>query len=116
MLQDFCEERIDDVVVITIQIPDATLKQAQNFKRFMQAMIVKEEKKIVINCQGISYMDSTFLGSLVFSLKKMAAFGGELKLVLGRVESPVWTMFETTRMFRVFKIYPDTASAVNSFA
>lgn len=115
MHKDFEEEKVGDIVVITIIVPDATLKYAGNFKKFILRHIEREEKKVVVNCENISYMDSTFLGSLVFSLKKMATVGGELKLILGNVDSPVWTMFETTRMFKVFKTYPDKEKAIQSF-
>lgn len=115
MLKDFEEEQNGDITIININVPDATLKHAANFKKYMMRLIESDSKKVLINCANISYMDSTFLGSLVFSLKKMATVGGQLKLILGNVESPVWTMFETTRMFRVFKTYPDIETALESF-
>ena len=115
MQNDFEQEKIEDITIIKINVPDATLKHAANFKKFMMRLIESESKKVVVNCENISYMDSTFLGSLVFSLKKMATVGGHLKLILGNVDSPVWTMFETTRMFRVFKTYPDRETALQSF-
>ncbi len=115
MQTDFEEERLEDVVIVNINVPDATLKHATNFKRYITRIMDNSEKKVIINCQQVRYMDSTFLGSLVFTLKKMASFGGQLKLILGNVDSPVWTMFETTSMFRVFKTFPDKEAALSSF-
>ncbi|MBU1097144.1 MAG: hypothetical protein CVV23_06750 [Ignavibacteriae bacterium HGW-Ignavibacteriae-2] len=115
MLYEFEDNKFDEVLVVKINTPDATLKYAQRFKSYLTRLIENDEKKILIDCRNVNFMDSTFLGSLVFTLKKMATSGGDLKLVIGNVESPVWTMFETTRMFKVFKTFPEIETAIESF-
>ncbi|MBN1302017.1 MAG: STAS domain-containing protein [Melioribacteraceae bacterium] len=105
-----------DISIVTLNISEATLKYAQSFKYFMVQRIIKNRSKIIIDCRNVNFMDSTFLGSLVYSLKKAAIDSGDLKLILGNFESPVWTMFETTNMFRIFKIYKDIESAVESYS
>lgn len=115
MLKDLTEEKIDDVLLVTINISSATLDNAQKFKDFLLRRIEKGENRILIDCSQIIYMDSTFLGSLVFALKKLAAGGGNLKLIISNISSPVWTMFETTRMSKVFEMFQDKDSAIESF-
>ncbi len=113
--EDFTNEKIGDVTLINVNIPDATLQSASRFKEHIQVLIDKDERKLLVNCKEINYMDSTFLGSLVYSLKKAASVGGDVRLILQNVQSPVWTMFETTKMFRVFKTYTSLDEAVNSY-
>ncbi len=109
------EQEINGVLLLSINLRHATLEKAKVIKDFLHRKIDSGEKKIVIDCNQILYMDSTFLGALVVSLKKTASQGGDLRLVMGDVNSPVWTMFETTRMFKVFKTFDDVQKALDSF-
>jgi anti-sigma B factor antagonist len=113
---DFINEKFDDVTLVNLNIPDATLQSAGRFKNHMTRLIDKNERKLIVNCKDVNYMDSTFLGALVFSLKKAATIGGDLRLILQDVQSPVWTMFESTKMFRVFKTYKNIEEAVKSYS
>ncbi len=115
MHQDFEYKKLGEIAIVDINLQSATLESAQFCKDFISGLISNGNKKIIVNCSHIMFMDSTFLGALVFSLKRSASNGGDIRLVLSTVDSPIWTMFETTRMFKVFKTFPDIGSAVKSF-
>jgi len=107
--------KFGEILIFDIHFESATLETAKTFKDFLMEYIDNGEKKIIIDCSKVKYMDSTFLGVLVFTLKKLVSASGDLKLIMGDVNNPVWTMFETTRMFRVFKTYDDIGHAVKGF-
>jgi len=109
------EEKIDGVIIIRPEYTAATADNAAAFKQMIITKVDNGENKIVVDLSDIGYMDSSFLGSLVLSLKKSVAGGGSLKLIMRDEESAVRTMFENTRMFKVFQHYPDLDSALNSF-
>lgn len=115
MLRNLEEKKLGNILIVDINVETATLENAKSFKEYLSRRIEEGSKNFIIDLTKVGYMDSTFLGSLVFSLKKTVAEGGDLKLVLEEMDSPVWTMFETTRMFKVFKTFPDVGTAVKSF-
>jgi anti-anti-sigma factor len=71
------------------------------------------KKKIVVDLSGCEFIDSTFLGTLVISLKKVTSIGGDIKLV--GFKPAVRSMFELTRISKVFETFESTNDAVMSF-
>ncbi|MEW6506840.1 MAG: STAS domain-containing protein [Bacteroidota bacterium] len=107
------EEVIDDIVVEIINLERATLKEADQLKSMINDKIEIGYKKIIIDLSTVEFIDSTFLGVIVSTLKKVASLRGDLKLV--GFQPAVRSMFELTRLFRVFESYNDLQDAVRSF-
>lgn len=110
---EFYREQIDDIVVITVNLKRATLVEAEEFKETLVNEIQKGIKKIVVDLSNCEFIDSTFLGGLVVSLKKLTATNGDLRLV--GFQPAVHSMFELTRMYRVFESFKSKNEAVQSF-
>lgn len=108
-------EVIKNIVVVRVQLERATLSNAGNFRDRVIELIQSGRREIIVDCRNIEYMDSTFLGSLVVSLKKMNSLNGDLRLVLEGKDSPIWTMFEATRMLKVFQTFFTLDEAIESF-
>ena len=94
-------------------IPVATLKEADEFKNQLMEEINRGNKKIVVNLSHCEFIDSTFLGSLVVGLKNITGSGGDLRLV--GFQPAVSSMFELTRMYRVFESFKTPEEAIKSF-
>ena len=69
--------------------------------------------KLVINLGKVGYVDSSGLATLVEILKKARAKGGALYLT--GLSDKVRSLFEITKLDRLFGIYPDDATAVAKF-
>jgi anti-anti-sigma factor len=111
---DFEKTTNNRVVVLNVNLIRATLKEAEEFKNQLMNEIKNGNKKIVVNLTRCEFIDSTFLGSLVVALKKVTSSGGDLRLV--GFQPAVNSMFELTRMYRVFESYETPDEAVKSFA
>lgn len=111
---EFTRETQDDILVITVNLFRATLKEADNFKQTLVSEIDQGWKKIVVDLSYCEFIDSTFLGSLVVSLKKVTSLGGDLRLV--GFQPSVHSMFELTRMYRVFESFKSQEEAIKSFS
>jgi anti-anti-sigma factor len=111
---DFIKETYDDVVVEIVDLSRATLKEADEFKQRLAQNIEEGWKKIVVDLSECEFIDSTFLGALVISLKKVTFIGGDLRLI--GFQPQVHSMFELTRMYRVFESYKSKEEAVKSFS
>lgn len=110
---DFIREELGKVIVHHISISRATLREAEEFKTILAKDILAGQKNIVVDLSGCEFIDSTFLGALVISLKKVTAIGGDLRLV--GFQDAVSSMFELTRMYRVFETYKTREEAINSY-
>ncbi len=110
---EFFRENLDDVIVLTVNLKRATLVEAEEFKEVLVKEIQRGFKKIVVDLSTCEFIDSTFLGSLVVSLKKLTGLGGDLRLV--GFQPAVHSMFELTRMYRVFESFKSSDEAVQSF-
>jgi anti-anti-sigma factor len=110
---DFERTTDNKVVVLNVNLVRATLKEAEEFKSRLMEEIGNGNKKIVVNLSRCEFIDSTFLGSLVVTLKKITSIGGDLRLV--GFQPAVSSMFELTRMYRVFESFKTPEEAVKSF-
>ena len=110
---DFTKEKYGDVLVEVVNLTRATLKEAEEFKLTLSQDIEEGAKKIIVDISECEFIDSTFLGALVVSLKKITALGGDLRLV--GFQPAVHSMFELTRMYRVFESYKTKDEAIQSF-
>lgn len=65
----------------------------------------------------VNFMDSTFLGALVVNLKNVQKVEGDLRLVKKDQsdKSPLWLMFQSTNMYKMFKIFDTVDEAYKSY-
>ena len=110
---DYLQEVHEDVVVQVVDLTRATLKEADEFKYTLTRNIEKGYRKIVVDLSTCEFLDSTFLGALVVTLKRVTAMGGDVRLV--GFHPAVHSMLELTRMHRVFESFPTKEEAIRSF-
>ncbi|NWG29465.1 MAG: STAS domain-containing protein [Ignavibacteriaceae bacterium] len=110
---DFIKEIHDNVVVEIVMLSRATLKEAESFKELLATDIRAGWRRIVVDLSECEFIDSTFLGALVVSLKKVTSLGGDLRLV--GFQQAVHAMFQLTRMYRIFETFKTKEEAVASF-
>ena len=110
---EIIEEIIDDIVVEIINLDRATIREAEDLKEKLMPKINMGYKKVIIDLSEVEFLDSTFLGVIVGTLKRVAKVGGDLKLV--GFKPAVRSMFELTRLFRVFETYSELQEALRSF-
>ncbi len=112
---DFIVEQAENnICLITVNISRATLKETEKFKTLLFDKIQIGIKNVIVDLSQCEFIDSTFLGSLVVSLKKTTSKGGDLRLIGFRPD--VETMFELTRLYRVFESFKTKEEAINSFS
>jgi anti-sigma B factor antagonist len=93
---------------ITIAGGDVTLRDA-----FLKALD-DGHIKLLIDVEGVSYVDSAGLGELVRCKATAASRGATVKLV--HVEERLHKVMLLTRLIGVFEIFDDEKKAIASFA
>src|ERR1700683_2506807 len=77
-------------------------------------LLSKGQKKILLNLGEVSYIDSSGIGELVSGFTTVANQGGQLKL-LGLTKR-VKDLLQITKLYTVFYLHDDEASAIRAFA
>lgn len=83
--------------------------RAHEFRQEVAMMTEKGAKKILIDFQDVTFMDSSGLGALVLSLK--TARSANVDLYLCSINGPIQMLFELTSMDKVFTIFSDRQTA-----
>jgi anti-anti-sigma factor len=107
------EEKIGEVIVEIVNMDRATMNEAQELKEKLNSRMNEGYRKFIVDLSSCDFVDSTFLGVLVGALKKTTKMKGDLKIVGFR--PAVKSMFELTRLFRIFETFTDLQDAIRSF-
>ena len=87
--------------------------EATQLRENIRTMQAQESRQVLLNLEGVDYIDSTGLGTLVICFTSLQKMGGALKLCCltrRNIELLVLTKLET-----VFEIFATESDAVNSF-
>lgn len=77
-------------------------------------LLSKGSKKILLNLGDVNYIDSSGIGELVSAYTTVRNQSGDLKLL--NLTKKVHDLLQITKLYTVFDIKDDEASAVASFA
>jgi anti-sigma B factor antagonist len=92
---------------ITLGEGSVTLRDA------VHDVVAKGSKHILLNLENISYIDSSGIGELVSAFTSVKNSGGELKLL--NLTKKVHDLLQITKLYTVFDIWDNEASAVSAF-
>ena len=76
-------------------------------------LLSKGQKHILLNLGDVTYIDSSGIGELVSAFTTVKNQGGELKLL--NLTRKVQDLLQITKLYTVFDVKDDEASAIASF-
>jgi len=71
---------IDGKVIYSVELVRATIKEAEEFKKILTQEIESGTRDLIVDLSFCEFIDSTFLGALVVSLKRLLGVNGSMKL------------------------------------
>lgn len=77
--------------------------QSQELRERITELTQTGVKIVLVDCQDVTFMDSSALGALVLAFKNLRA--ADIELVLCSINEQVRILFELTSMDKVFEIY-----------
>ena len=83
-------------------------------KEYLLHQLENDGKNLVVDLSDVRFIDSSGLGALLSGYKNANLRQG--KLVLAGLQPRVQSMFELTRLHRVFRIYPSLQDALSMTA
>lgn len=106
-------EEHDAAVLISVKEERLDAHNSGELKSQMLALFEEGKTNLIVDLEEVRFVDSSGLGSLVSGFKNASARNGNLKLC--GLQPQVKSMFELTRLHRVFEIYQDSKDAMESF-
>lgn len=106
------QETINHVAVLSLA-GRLDASSAKDVKEKVSSLSRENEVNLVIDMAGVDFIDSSGLGSLVSSLRTVNKLGGDIKI--SALQDQVRSVFELTRLHRIFGIYDDRTAAAMSF-
>ena len=73
-------------------------------------MIKKKPERIVIDLSRTTYIDSAGMAALILAMQEVEAYGG--KFFVSGLQETLRSIFETSRLDRIFQIFPDAVAAL----
>lgn len=110
----FTREQHSNVIVELVDLSRATLKEAEHLKNMLMKDIMEGFLNFVIDLKNCEFMDSTFLSTLVTTLKHLHSKGGNLKL--SSVNKDIQSLLELTGTIKVFEIFDTKQRAIKSYS
>jgi anti-anti-sigma factor len=106
----FEKEYRGNVVVITVNLVSATLNDTNEFKGFMEELVLLTECDVVVDLGPCNHLDSTFIGALVMSYKKLKVKNRYMVLVEPNDQTKVFLTMNS--LSKIFHLYPNVEVAV----
>jgi anti-sigma B factor antagonist len=106
-------EEKSGVVVITVHEERLDAHNSGDLKQKMQEIFEEGKKNLLVDLRDIRFIDSSGLGALVSGFKNATSHHGNMKLA--SLQPQVKSMFELTRLHRVFEIFGTASEALDSF-
>lgn len=103
-----------NILIVDVNIPRTSIYMANDFKDLIFRAIDEGEKFLVVDFSKCDFVDSTFLGVLVVSYKKLLPIGGDIHLVINNPN--VIASLEMTRMNKIFKVFSSVQEAFQNFS
>ena len=102
----------NNVVILEVQEERLDAHNSGDLKTAMLKFYEEGNKNILIDLKDVRFIDSSGLGALVSGFKNAISHQGNLKLA--SLQPQVKSMFELTRLHRVFEIFASLTEAIES--
>ena len=108
------EERVVDGVTILDLKGKMTLGEGDELlKDKINSLIHQGQKKLLLNLEGVPYIDSAGLGEIVRTYTTVSRQGGSLKLV--NLTKRITDLLAITKLLTVFETFDSEKDAVASY-
>jgi anti-sigma B factor antagonist len=111
-LQGTCRE-MGEVAIIDFSGKITLGEGSSTLRKTVRELLDQGKRKILLNLSDVDYIDSSGIGEMVSAYTTVRSAQGELKLV--HLTKRVHDLIQITRLFTVFDVQEDEASALRSF-
>ena len=106
-------EEKNNIVVVCVKEERLDAHNSGDLKLAVNSLFGEGKKNVLVDLDDVRFIDSSGLGALVSGFKNAISNQGNLKL--SSLQPQVKSMFELTRLHRVFEIFPSSSDALENF-
>jgi anti-sigma B factor antagonist len=104
-------EKHDGKTVLSLKEERLDAHNSGDLRDRILKLLEEGDTQLIIDLAGVRFIDSSGLGALLSGYKNASLRSGSF--VLTGLQPRVLSMFELTRLHRVFEIYPSVEGALN---
>jgi anti-sigma B factor antagonist len=104
---------VGDVTVVDVEGRITLGEGASTFRETIRDLANAGHKKLLLNLAEVSYIDSSGIGEMVSAFTSVTNAGGQVKLL--NLTKRVKDLLQITKLYTVFEVFDDEATAVRSF-
>ena len=104
---------VGDVAIVDISGQLRLGEGTGKVREVMQQLARDGYRKILLNLAGVIHIDSSGIGELMMNYTTLRNQGGELKLM--NLNKNVRNLLQVTRLYTVFDVHEDQATALKAF-
>jgi anti-sigma B factor antagonist len=108
------ERTVGDVTVLDLKGKMTLGEGDELLKDKINSMLANGRRKLVLNLEGVPYIDSAGLGEIVRTYTTVSRQGGNLKLL--NLTKRIEDLLSITKLLTVFETFDAEADAVKSFS
>ena len=112
-MEYIAQEISGNVITNRVNLLRTTVNEANQIRDLLEEQIVFGHAKIVVDLSKCTHLDSTFIGVLVVTQKKLQEKDGELVIV--EPLDPAKELFYLTGISKVFSTFESIEDALRSF-
>ena len=113
MALSIASRQVDGVAVVDLSGRITLGEGSVQLRDLVRDLIGKGQKSILVNLADVDYIDSSGLGELVSAYTTAKNQGASVKLL--KLTRKVHDLLQVTKLYTVFDIYDDEASAIASY-
>ncbi len=102
-------KNLGNIAILEIE-GEIDAEYAPQFKKSLAKLSLERQKKIILDLNKVTFVDSTGLGVMISLMRQLKEQEGELRLV--GLQEEVRSVFEITRLYKVFEICSSIEEAV----
>jgi len=113
MSLDIEKREREGIAILDLQGRITMGDEVTRFRQSVQSLTQSANQKVILNMEGVDYIDSTGLGAVVMCSTAARRTGGVTKLL--NLNKRNIELLVATKLATIFEIFTDEQDAVNSF-
>ena len=114
MTMKVSSRQVDGVTILDLSGRITLGEGSVQLRDAVRDLLAKGQKHILLNLGDVNYIDSSGIGELVSAYTTARNQSGELKLL--NLTKKVHDLLQITKLYTVFDVKDDEASAISSFS
>jgi anti-anti-sigma factor len=114
MEQYFNTEIVNDKLIIDVNSTSATTQHADELSKLIKVQIKENRKMIIIDLSQCKFVDSVFLGVLIYASKELKENDGQMRIVEPAKLPPA--IFSISKSLHLLEYFKTREEATNNFS